>query len=261
MLKDAIGSMFSAFRKIFTHWGATLISFILYAVLIAVLYFLITTREATTLQVVLSVAVLPIAALIVFFVMQALALSFVRIGVGPGYLLKRAFKDCWKLMVISIPVIVIAGLVIHYAGRLEVYLTSDFYKTGSHLKLSVFTWARAIVLYFMLPLIAVQLWISTMREGIAPALRGFLRSLIRAFSPSSVLIYATVSLVFGAIAWLLLFTKTAVASPWVELWLLGSRLAVALLVIFLGWQLILGSMAEMTTARALKDDLSDISQS
>lgn len=257
MLKEALGSIVSAFRKLFAHWGATLISLLLYVVLIAALYFFFTIREATAIQVALGVAVLPLLAIVSFFVLQAMGLSFVRIGIGPGYMLRRALTDFWKLLVISLPVLVLAGLAMYFSSQLETRLAEEYYRTSKSLKLTAFTWGRSLVLYFILPLIAVHLWIPTLREGVPAALKGFFRNIARAFSPAPVLLYAVISAVFGGIVWLLLFTKTPAQSAWLELWLFGLRLAAALVAVFLGWFLMLGSMAELATRRAMREEAID----
>ena len=104
MFKDVIEAIGSAARKLFSNWGALLISLLLYAELLGVLYLFITTSEATTLQVVLTVPVLPLASATLFFSLQAMGISYVRIGVGALYLLKRALKDCWRLLLVTIPI-------------------------------------------------------------------------------------------------------------------------------------------------------------
>ena len=75
----------------------------------------------------------------------------------------------------------------------------------------------------------------------------------RAFAPRSVLIYVLVVAVFGAIAWLLLSTKTHIKSEWGELWLVGARVTLALVLVLLGWLITLGAMAEMTARKAMNE--------
>jgi uncharacterized membrane protein len=255
MIKDVIESILTAGRKIFTNWGALLISFLLYAALHSVLYLLITTREATLFQVSLTFT-LPLVALLLFFTLQALGLSYIRIGVGPGYLLKRALKDCWKLLLMSLPLILLAWLIVYSFGKAETYLLNQISGADPPLgnwKLTSINWARVLLLYFVLPLIAIHLWISTLHEGMGAAITSIGRSVARAFSPRSMLIYLLVVAVFGAIAYSLFFTKTPVEDDWVELWLFGARLAMAMVFVFLGWLLTLGSLAELTVRGAMSE--------
>src|SRR5262245_13633723 len=111
MIKEIFEAIKTAGRKIFTNWAASLISFLLYGALLGVIYLFFTTREATVLQVLLTILILPLAAIFLFFVLQAMGLNYVRQEIGPGYLLKRALSDSWKLLLVSIPVLLVAILV------------------------------------------------------------------------------------------------------------------------------------------------------
>jgi hypothetical protein len=252
MIKEVIEAIETAARKMFTNWGATLISMLIYAALVAVLYFLFTTREATTIQVFLGVLVLPLAAIFFFFILQAIGLSYVRIGVGPLYLLKRALKDCWRLLLVSLPLILLAWLIVYLLGKAQAMFLGESLAIKSREWIGVvIDWVRIIILYFVLPLTAIHLWISTVREGVRGTFKGFVRSVARAFAPRSVLIYVLVVAVFGLIAYFLFFTRTPAKSEWTELWVFGARLAAALLAVFLGWLLTLGSLAELTARREI----------
>lgn len=252
MIKDVFASIGAAARKLVTNFPAVLIAFLLYAALWLAGYFFVTTREATQLQVVLSLIVLPLFALIVFFALQAIGLSYVRIGVGAGYLLKRALQDFWKLLVVSLPLIFLAWVLWKLFGYLDhkFVATAKPGRPGLELGLTVLRW---LCFYFVLPLWAIHLWMTAIREGLAPAFKGIGRSLLAAFSLRSVLIYVIVAAVFGALAYFIAFTETHVQNEWGELWLVGIRFGLALLLPFVGWMLALGAMAEMTARRALSE--------
>jgi hypothetical protein len=256
MLKDVFESIGTAARKMFTNWGALLISLLLYLALFAVLYFFFTTREATKLQVLLSLVILPVAAIAVFFVLQAMGLSYVRIGVGPIYLFKRAAKDSWRLLLVSLPLALLAWLIIYLFAKAGATYFSETLTIESpwrsRLGMAI-DWLRVFLLYFVIPLLAIHLWISVVREGLRATFKGIGRSIKRAFAPQSVLTYLVVVSVFGVIAYFLFFTRTPAKSEWVELWVLGGRLAAALIVLFIGWLLTLGSLAELTAQRALRE--------
>ena len=250
MFKDVIEAIGSAARKLFSNWGALLISLLLYAALLGVLYLFITTSEATTLQVVLTVPVLPLASATLFFSLQAMGISYVRIGVGALYLLKRALKDCWRLLLVTIPLGVAAWLFVHYVGDPDPKWMNPWFETRAwlHRPVGVFWY---LLLYLILPLVAIHWWIAAMREGLVGALKGSLRHVGRALAPRSLLLYLLIVAVFGAAAWFLFFTKFHVKSEWGDLWLFGTRFALGLLMIFFGWMLTLGAMAEMTARRAI----------
>jgi hypothetical protein len=255
MIKDVFHSIGSAARKLFANWGALLISLLLYAALLGAVYLFFTIREATNLQVALNV-VLPMAAIALFFLIQAMGLSYVRIGVGAGYLLKRALKDCWKILLASLPLILLAWLIIYLFGKVD----QTFFSESLTIESKARAWGaialhatQIFLLHVFLPLIAIHLWIATVREGLGAAFKGFGRSVIRAFAPRSLLIYALVCAVFGAIVYFLLFKKVTFKGEWAELWAVGIKTALALLMVFIGWLLTLGSMAEMTTRRAMSE--------
>ena len=86
------------------------------------------------------------------------------------------------------------------------------------------------------------------REGLAAAFKGFKRVVTLALAPRSLLIYAAICAVFGAIVYLLLFKTISFKSEWTELWAVGIKTALALLLTFIGWLLTLGSIAELTRA-------------
>ena len=90
MLKDVFISIGAAAQKLFTNFGAVLIALICYTAIWLAGYCFVVIGQATQPQVVLSVIILPLLALIFFFLLQTIGLSYVRIGVGAGYFLKRA---------------------------------------------------------------------------------------------------------------------------------------------------------------------------
>src|SRR5262245_25080439 len=190
MVKDVFEAIAAAALKMITNWGALLITLLLYLLLLSSLYLFFTTREATTVQVLLTLLVLPIASILVFFLLQAMGLSYVRIGVGPGYLLKRALNDCWKLLLVSLPIILLAWLIVYLTNQVETYLVHQVYGAPAPVgkwRLTALEWVKILLLYFVLPLIAIHLWIATVREGIGRAFRNIGHSLARAFAPRSVL--------------------------------------------------------------------------
>src|SRR5215468_8215560 len=54
-----------------------------------------------------------IAAVALFFLIQAMGLSYVRIGVGAAYLLKRSLGDFWRILLASLPLILLAWLILY----------------------------------------------------------------------------------------------------------------------------------------------------
>ncbi len=255
MIKDIFHSIGAAALRLFANWGSLLISLLLYAALLGSIYLFFTIREATSLQVALNL-ILPIVAVSLFFLIQAMGLSYVRIGVGAGYLLKRSLKDCWKILLVSLPLILLAVTIIYLFDQADQTYFTEALRAESKLR----TWgsialhaAQIFLLHVFIPLIAIHLWISTVREGVAAAFKGFGRSVARALAPRSLLIYALISAVFGGVVYFLLFNKFNFKGEWTELWAVGIKTALALLLAFIGWLLALGSIAEMTARRAMKE--------
>lgn len=256
MIRDTIEAIITATKKLFGNWGALLIALALYTALLVVTYlFFVVVKEATKLEVALTVFILPMSAVIFFFALQAMGLSYMRISVGAGYMLKRALKDCWKLLLVSLPVLLLAWLVIYFVDFPEPKYTNGAEAAAEPwgykgLRTAAFV-GRYLSLYFAFPLLAIHLWIATVREGLGQTFKGVWRNLRMAFSPRSVLIYLLVVTVSGAGAYFFFFTRAQVKSDWGELWLFGGRLALALLTVFVGWMVTLGAMAEMTARQAL----------
>ena len=255
MVKDVLHSIAAAARRLFANWAALLISFSMYSALLGAIYYFIAIREATATQVALNL-ILPIAAVALFFLIQAMGLSYTRIGVGAAYLLKRSLGDCWRILLASLPIILIAFLIVYLFGRADQVFFSESITAVS----KAMRWTavavhavQILLLYVLLPLIAIHLWIATAREGLAAAFKGFKRVATRALAPRSLLIYVAVCAVFGAIVYLLLFKTISFNSEWTELWAVGIKTALALLLTFIGWLLTLGSIAELTARREMTE--------
>src|SRR5690349_5541705 len=118
MVKDVFHSIAAAAQRLFANWPALLISLSMYSALVGAIYLFFTIREATATQVALNL-ILPIAAVALFFMIQAMGLSYVRIGVGAVYLLKRSLEDCWRILLASLPLILIACLIVYLFGKAD----------------------------------------------------------------------------------------------------------------------------------------------
>ncbi|MCI0390343.1 MAG: hypothetical protein MOB07_16455 [Acidobacteria bacterium] len=255
MIKDVFHSIAAAAQRLFTNWAALLISLLLYLALVGALYLFFTIREATMWQVAVNL-ILPVVAVALFFLIQAMGLSYVRIGVGAGYLLKRSLKDCWKILLASLPLILLAWLIVYLFGKADQTYFIESLTAESKAR----AWAAIAVhavqiflLHVLLPLIAIHLWIATVREGVAAAFKGFGQIVARALAPRSLMIYLVICAVFGGVVYLLLFQQATFKGAWTQLWAVGIKTALTLLMAFIGWFLTLGSIAEMTARRAMKE--------
>jgi hypothetical protein len=263
MLKNVVSAMTTATRRLIGNWRA-LITFVgLYVALLLVLYLFFTTREASIGQLLLTLLT-AIAAPVLFFVLQTLGISYTAREASLGVLLKQSLRQWWRLILISLPLLLLAWLIAYLLGQLELQVpaamreaarttvgTSRPPSRDTTLPIQwlgvVVTALRFLLLYLALPLATIHLWIVTAREGLGAAIRGVGRSLARAFAPRAVLIYACGLVVFGVIPYFLIFTKTPVSRWWLEVTLLGARLALALLFILFGWVITLGALASPAT--------------
>jgi hypothetical protein len=253
MAKDIFHSIAAAAQRLFANWAALFISLSMYLALLGAIYLFFTIREATVTQVALNL-ILPIAAVTLFFLIQAMGLSYVRIGVGATYLLKRSFGDGWRILLASLPLIALACLIVYLFGK------ADQSFSGGAGSTAAWTWGsvaihgvQILLLHVIIPLIAIHLWIVAVREGLQAAFKGVIRVVTSALAPRSLLIYVAICAVFGVMVYLLLFKPVTIKSEWTELWVVGLKTALALVLTFIGWLLTLGSMSELTARQAMKE--------
>ena len=255
MVKDVFHSIAAAAQRLFVNWAALLISLSMYSALLGALYLFFTIREATATQVTLNL-ILPIAAVALFFMIQAMGLSYVRTGVGATHLFKRSLKDCRRILLASLPLILIASLAVYLFDKAD----QAFFIVPGAAGSKVMRWGwgaiavhavQILLLHVLLPLIAIHLWIEAVSQGVAASFLEFKRVVTRALAPRSLLIYAAICAVFGAVVYLLLFKTITFKSEWTDLWIVGIKTALALLLTFIGWLLTLGSMAELTARREM----------
>jgi len=244
MLRHAMNALKVAARAMKSKPGALGLAFALYLALSGVIYLFVTTPEATVGQLVLTL-VLGVVAVALFFILQRVGISYTADGVQTKALLRDSLGGFWKLFVVSLPIAVLVALGIYAFSRLEHLVTQGTpWSESGFLYERVIPGVRMIYFYVVLPLVAIQLWIAATHDGLGPAFRGIGRHFVRAFAPRALVTYTLVLLVFGAISYLILFTKTPVNSAWLDIGLLVARLTLAGVVIFFGWLLGVGALAE-----------------
>jgi hypothetical protein len=242
MLNQALNSIRSAFRGIVTKPRAVLLAFLIYVLLIGMIWVFVTTREATIADLLITL-VSAILVVTLFFVLQAIA-----VGYGEGLDLKALvvglLRDSTKLLLVSLPVIAVAVVVYLAANR----LTPEPYEPKNFFGQTLLPAIKAIVFWLILPLLAIRLWIVTARKGLRAAYARIGRILIESLAPGRVLTFALVALITGAIVYLLIYQKTAIDCEWVEISILAARIALASIVIFLGWFLGVRALSELNKA-------------
>lgn len=259
MLTETFHSIVTAARKVFTNWRALLLLAIVYASLLAALYFFLAVREASIAQVILTFA-LAIAAPILFFVLQSMVASQMD-EVTAGFLLRKSLASFWKLILISLPLIALAVLIAYLLAKAQNHFGAGVNPADAEVshpvstiadaarparpidwKVALLSTVRYLAFGLVLPLAAIHLWLATVHEGLGSAIRRVATHLSRAFAPQSVLIYIAGFLIFGVAPYFLLFRATPTMHAWLEVSLLVARLVVVFGLTLFGW---------VTTVKAL----------
>jgi hypothetical protein len=254
MIRNIINAITNASRSLFGNWKTVAVFVVLHATFVFAVYLFFTTPEARMWQVALTF-LLTLVIPILFFVLQTMGVEYVN---SEGNWLARVGREFWKPLLISLPVFALTWLVIWGLNKFDYTMTAGIreaasaagtdaaYKAGEErIKTLAFTFTvvSALILYFLVPLFSIHLWIATLRDGIKQTLKGVFRVLFRAFAPRSVLTYLLGFVVFGVLPYFIITTRTPIKSPWLDLTVLGLRIALALLVALIGWIVTVGAMA------------------
>ncbi|MEP6569354.1 MAG: hypothetical protein ABJC10_06225 [Acidobacteriota bacterium] len=279
MLTETFRSIVTATRNVFRNWSAMLLIAAVYASLLALLYLVVSIREATLAQVTLTFT-FAVALPLLFFVLQAMiASSSARQLAGEnttqtdqvtaGLVLKRSLASFWKVILISLPLIALAILIWYLLARAQNHfgqnINDPVINTPHPLattanaqhparpvdwRVALFSTLRYLSFGLLLPLVAIHLWLATVRDGLAGAIRKIVTLLSRAFAPQSVLTYIAGFLIFAVVPYFLLFKTMQTKHAWLELSLLVARLAVVFALTLIGWMITVHALAHLSTRRS-----------
>jgi hypothetical protein len=271
MTKNVLAALGAALRALLGHIPALFVLGVLYALFIAACYFFVTTREATTVQV-LFTTVVAIAIPVLFCALQAGCAAFAVGADRPGATLRAAGKNCWKVLLVTLPLVLVIWGGVKLFDKAQTRITAKANESTQNSNtagsvtedesepLSVpmhaperaedkkphVRWAYVLLvavrlLFFgvVVPLVAICLWLGIARGS----LRGMFRGFGRVLAPATVLTYAVGMILFGVIPYFLLFTRTGTKGEWSELLLFGLRLLLAFLFSLTGWVLTLRALA------------------
>jgi hypothetical protein len=228
--------MFSAVRLLFKSWRVLLLLLLAWAGLLTAVYLFASTREATISQLVLTLVVV-IAAPALFFVLQALSVTYAE-GQVSGGRVKKLTIDCLRLVVVSLPVFGLTLLAVYGLGKVQTYVT-------------VATTLRYLLIGVVVPMLTIQIWIATTKSGLRPLLKGLRDVVSKTFAPQSVFVYGCGFLIFAVVPYLLLQIGPSIERPWVELSVLVVRLAASAILILLGWVTTVGALSILTRTKEL----------
>jgi hypothetical protein len=210
MFTESITAIVTASRTLFENRRALAIIMTAYALLVAAVYLLVSTREATVGQLILT-TMLVVFVPALFFLLQALSVSYTKGAPSRGLI-----RKCLKLIVVSVPVVGVTLLGLWGLGKVNSYAT-------------VVTTLRYLLIGVVAPLLAIQLWIGT--------------SLRKAFAPQSVFVYTLGFLIFAVAPYFLIVKTIQTERAWLELSLLLLRLTTAAVLILLGWVTTVGAIS------------------
>lgn len=237
MFMQSIRAAFSATRMLFGRWSTLVLIVALYGGLLLAGYLFVSTREATISQLIVTLAVI-VAAPVLFFALQAVSVNYT--SDSPAFLKKTAY-DALRLVVISIPSIILTALAFYGLGKIHSHLT-------------VVNGIRYLLVGVIAPLLTIQLWIAASRNGPRQLLRQLHRVAVNAFAPQSVLIYTCGVVVFGVAPYFLIFHPTQTNRVWLEFSLLTARLIASALLILIGWVATVGTLAILATRQTCAGD-------
>jgi hypothetical protein len=261
MIKRIFHTLASALRELFRRWGALLILLVLYFAMLFAIYEFIATREATVGQLFLSV-LFALAAPVLFLVLQTMAARYNQGSRRAWGLLGGSARDFWRLLVISLPLILIALLALYLFGKVEttapVTAVRDAVRAVPaqarvatpkpqpvHWQSVAITTIEYLLFCLVLPLAAIHLWIGAARDGLKQTFKRSPRILARAFAPQSVVIYAIGFVFFAVVPYFLIVPRTPVSSAWwLDAGLLVARLLLAGLFSLIGWVVTVGALGE-----------------
>ena len=262
MIKDVFDAIAYAGRRLFQSWRVLLILLVLYLAMLASVYLFFSTREATVAQLLLTFA-LGIVAPLLWFVIQTMAVRYASEG-RAGKLLVRSLGDFWKLAIIVLPLFLIIGLAVYYLGNIEFKSMQETVRSvaaprrvaprvppvrSTPWQVVALSTLQYLLLGLVLPLASIHLWIEAARAGLKNAFKTAGRTMAHAFAPRSVLTYVIGFVVFAIIPYLLVTKRTPVARPWLDVSLLGARLALAVLLSLIGWVVTVAAMTKLATRK------------
>jgi hypothetical protein len=270
MLTESFKSIATASRQLLRNWRSMFLLGALYAALLATLYFFVTIKEATGSQVVLTLGCAILAPFFFFLLQTANAGALQTRAAGLRPLLKQSFRDLWKVVVISLPLLALALVAIYLLGKAQAHLGTSgegvqllgemqSFQPGKALGKTPIRWTevtfttlRYLLVGFVIPLTMIHFWIAAARQGIFSTIKGIRARVLGAFAPQSVLIYMAGFLVFAVIPYLLLFKAIQTNKAWLELTMFVGRLCGVFALTLFGWTLTMGAL-EISSKDSLEE--------
>lgn len=241
-MKNALRDIGETARGLMRNWRAMMVFFAIYIALLATITLFVTTREATIGQVLLTFTTLIVAPAL-FFLLQTMCVSYAETTEVVS-MLRRSVRNVWKLMLVSLPVILVAVALYLLLGKIEARVSpqeSIDAARGEWPRL-IFQTVRLLLFGIVLPLVNIHLWLALMHKGVLGVFGDIKGIISKAFAPRSVLTYSFGLVLFGVIPYFILVSRTPSERAWLEMTLLGARVVIAFGLMLLGWVITVGAL-------------------
>jgi len=259
MIKEVLAALGNSARDLFRNWRGLLLLALLYAGLLASLYFFFAVGVASGWQLAVT-AVAALAAPLLWLLLEAGSANAALPGATAGTVARRAPRDLLKVLLLALPLLALGVLFVYLLNKLPEWLpkveeAAQVYTAGPdagprptplHWQETLVSSLWLLLLGFVLPLVAAHLWLSAAREGLKATLKSLHRVVGRAFAARSVLVYALGLFVFGLTPYFVIYTRTSFSNGSAELLIFGLRLALAFVITLVSWVIMLGALARVT---------------
>lgn len=261
-MTTTLKTWFESLRTLLTSLR-TIILLALYALLLVIFYFFISTREATVWQVFVTYALL----LLVpagFFIFQAAILDFAR---DRQFAIKQVLVSALKLFLVTIAVVLIGALVWWLTNKLQLRYSAKpapvvFAPTPPkpqplHWPTMLITTLRFVIFGVAFPLATIHLWIEAsvcdVRASFAGGAKTIFgtigRALARAFSSEAVFVYGLGLILFVLGPYLFLFVPFHPKGTKTDFAVFILRLLLAFIFTFIGWVVTVTTLVRLYTTR------------
>jgi hypothetical protein len=222
----------------------------LYALLLATLYFFITTREATAWQVVITLVFLVLIPA-EFFVFQA---AIIDRALDQKFHWRAILVSAFKLFVATIPILIVGYVLFILLNKWQAHfpapspaalpITPGPPKSQPlHWPTLLFATLRGLLFAVALPLATIHLWIEVVACDLRSSLRAGAKTILKrlgnrfsgAFASDSVLIYALGLIIFVLVPYVILFVPIPVKGTKTEFAVFILRLVLVFVFTLIGW--------------------------
>ena len=253
MIKEALAALRDTAQSLRRTPAYLLVFVALYLLLLVACHLFITTRVATVPQLIVT-ALTALAVPLLFFLLQAASVNYTRTTGSTKSLLRRAAADFPKIILVSIPLILLGIGLVYLLNKLQLRFPVPPPKPIVTNAIEVespvpFAWSeflffaiRLFLLGILLPLLAIHTWLSVARRGLMATMKNLFGVLRSTFAARSLLIYTLGLLIFAALPYFLIFTRTPVSHPWAELIIFGVRLIMVFTLTLFGWIITTGAL-------------------